>query len=338
MDEVQPSCNGAAAASLSATTPYRGRGWHWWLRSFAVASGGLLSATIAGALYTVNTITRASRVNPFDNYTFTPYELDVPWEDVRIPTQGTDSLAGWWLPRPASQQVIVVCYGYRNRRADMLGVGAALWRHGYNVLLFDYHGHGEHAGSRITLGYRELADALAAMRYACNRLPGARLGLIGYSMGAAIAIMAAARDPRAEVVVADSPFAAQRNPINRRLHQRLKLKWSGQPVLFIADYVQRWLLGYRFRDVEPLREIGDLGDRPILLIHGTADSIIDYQDSVMLYEAAPGPRELWLVQGVEHCGAYFLDRPAYIERVLQFLHRSLGRPAGQQDPARQHAG
>lgn len=327
-----------AAASFSARTPCGGRDWHWWLGSVAVASGGILSATIAGALYTVNAVTRASKINPLANYSFTPYELDVPWEDVRIPTQGADTLAGWWLPRPASQQVIVVCYGYRNRRADMLGVGAALWRHGYNVLLFDYHGHGEHAGSRVTLGYRELADALAAIRYTCTRLPSARLGVLGYSMGAAIAIMAAARDPRVEVVVADSPFAAQRNPINRRLRQRLKLKWSGRPVMFIADYVQRWLLGYRFRDVEPLREVGALGNRPILLIHGMADSVIDYQDSVMLYQAAPGPRELWLVERVEHCGAYFADRPAYVERIISFLQRSIGLPARQQEPAQQHAG
>jgi fermentation-respiration switch protein FrsA (DUF1100 family) len=276
-------------------------------------------------------------VNPFDSYTFTPYELDVPWEDVRIPTNGHDTIAGWWLPRPTSNQVVVVCYGYRNRRADMLGVGAALWRHGFNVLLFDYHGHGEHAGSRVTLGYRELEDALAAIRYTCNRLPGAHLGLVGYSMGAAIAIMAAARDTRVEVIVADSPFAAQRNPVNRRLRRRLKLKWSGQPVMLIADYVQHWLLGYRFRDVEPLREIGALDNRPILLIHGTCDSIIDYQDSVMLYRAAPGPRELWLVDGVEHCGAYFVNRPAYVERVIEFLLRAFGPPTEQQDPVHQHA-
>jgi len=285
--------------------------------------GGLLSISIAGAWYVVDTITRASPVTAFDAYTFTPYELGLPWEDVIIPVERGSPLSGWWLPRPESDRVVVVCYGYRNRKAEMLGIGAALWRHGINVLLFDYHGHGAHVGTRVTLGYRELSDVLAAVEYACGRLPNARLGLLGYSMGAAIAIMAAARDGRVRTVMADSPFAAQQNPVRKRVRQSLHVPQAGSPLLFLADQFLYRLLGYHFRDVEPLREIGALGSRPLLLVHGMADSTIDYRDSELLYAAAPGPKELWLLPGVEHCGAYFHGRVEYVDRTLAFFDCSL---------------
>jgi dipeptidyl aminopeptidase/acylaminoacyl peptidase len=329
MDSISPAPWPQVDAGETLLTPLATgahRAWRRWVASAAFASGGLLSATVAGALMVVDTITRASKVTAFDAYTFSPFELDLPAEDVAIPSDHGKPLSGWWLPRQGATQVVVVCYGYRNRKSDMLGIGAALWRHGYNVLLFDYHGHGAHAGTRVTLGYHELEDALAAVHYALSRVPSARLGILGYSMGAAVAIMSAAREERIAAVVADSPFAAQRNPVSRRLRRTLRLNRAGRPILFFADLMLARLLGYRFRDVEPRREIAALGDRPILLIHGTADSVIDVGDSELLYATAPGPKELWLLEGVDHCGAYFVDRPAYVSRVLRFLDAALGCP------------
>jgi fermentation-respiration switch protein FrsA (DUF1100 family) len=43
-----------------------------------------------------------------------------------------------------------------------------------------------------------------------------------------------------------------------------------------------------------------------------------------LYQAAGEPKELWIVPGTRHCGAYFVDRPAYVVRVGAFFARALG--------------
>src|SRR6185312_12897272 len=122
---------------------------------------------------------------------------------------------------------------------------------------------------------------------AYRKVPRARLGVMGFSMGGAIAIMAAARDQRILAVIADSPFAAQRNPVRKRVHRSLHLSRAGSPLLFLADQFLYRLLGYHFHDVEPIRDIKGLGDRPILLIHGMEDSMVDYRDSEVLYDAAP---------------------------------------------------
>ncbi len=60
------------------------------------------------------------------------------------------------------------------------------------------------------------------------------------------------------------------------------------------------------------------------MIHGTEDSIIPVGHSRAIFAAAGEPKELWIVPGVQHGGAYFADRPYYVARVVQFFVRYLG--------------
>jgi len=70
------------------------------------------------------------------------------------------------------------------------------------------------------------------------------------------------------------------------------------------------LYGGHFSDISP---------RPILIIHGEQDTIVNPRDAVQLYEAAKEPKELWLAPDAEHCGAYFADRKAYVAKVIDFF-------------------
>jgi uncharacterized protein len=56
-----------------------------------------------------------------------------------------------------------------------------------------------------------------------------------------------------------------------------------------------------------------------MLVHGANDTMITPRHAYQLYRAAQSPKELWLVSGVEHCGAYFLDRAHYVERMARFF-------------------
>ena len=70
-----------------------------------------------------------------DDFTFTPFEFGIPYDAVAVPGADGVKLPGWWLYRGESSRVVIICIGYRGRRADMLGVAAALWRDGNNVLM-----------------------------------------------------------------------------------------------------------------------------------------------------------------------------------------------------------
>jgi predicted alpha/beta-fold hydrolase len=123
-------------------------------------------------------------------------DADRRWMALRLPLGGTGSLRisrichGRWrdhsrlvVPRQESNQVVVGCTGHQGVKSDLLGIGSGLWRAGNNVLLFDFRGCGESDEAPPSLAHNELPDARAAVLYAQRRLPGARLGLIGYSMG-----------------------------------------------------------------------------------------------------------------------------------------------------------
>ncbi len=287
---------------------------------------GVLSLLCGAAIYLVDTLTRPKKLAPFADYTFTPFELDLPAETVAFsPRRGEHKVSGWFIPRANATTTVLVCPGYRSSKTDMLGISNFLWKAGHNVLAFEYYGHGAQVGTPITLGYREMQDFMGAVDYAQERAPGTRLGVAAYSMGAAIAIMCSAHLPEIEAIVADSPFATHASVVDYNVRRAFHM--PSAPFAWLADYVLGWRAGYHFRQVEPLRDIAQLAPRPILLIHGGKDTIVDPHDAPLLYAAAQEPKELWMVPEADHCGAYFVDRPLYVKKVLTFFEENLKQQA-----------
>lgn len=287
---------------------------------FGSLSGGIgiLGLLLAGALFVVETLTRPKKLNHFDKYTFSPYELGLPAEAVTFPSlRGDHNVSGYYISCPGATSTLLVCPGFRSRMADFLGIGGHLWRAGYNVLVFEYYGHGIEVSASVTLGYREINDFLGAVAYAKARAPQNRLGALSYSMGAAVAIMASARNTDVEALVLDGSFATHRGVVEYNFQRTFHLPPA--PFALLADYILWWRAGYRFHQVEPLREISLISPRPILIIHGGKDSIVDPKDAALLYAAAKDPKELWFLPDADHCGAYFEDRQAYVKKVLDFF-------------------
>ena len=296
-----------------------------------LAAGGALAGTAYGfAAYVVHHLTRPARA-PAPTREFTPFETGVDYEDVVVHAEDGTDLPGWLFLRAQEDPLVLACGGYRGRRSDLLGISSSLWRSGFNVLLFDYRGHGGAPGS-VTLGYRELADARAALRFARDRFPDALLGVVGFSMGASVAIMLAAREPDVRAVWADSPFTSQREIVRLHMARRFRQRPSrhaaplARAVLALVERRLERQFGYRFADVEPVRDVVRLGDRPLFLVHGEADRTVpvEHGRQVLASARAAGvPVESWFLPGVGHCGAYFADRPAYCSRAATFFRRHL---------------
>ncbi|HLZ80599.1 MAG TPA: alpha/beta hydrolase [Ktedonobacteraceae bacterium] len=283
---------------------------------------GILGIIFAGALYVVESVRRPKKRGIFDDYTYSPYELDLPAEAVTFPPlHGEYQVSGWFIPHPQATTTILVCPGYRTPKSDLLGISAHLWKAGHNVLIFDYYGHGTPIGTPLTLGYSEVNDFFGAIDYAKRRAPQTRFGVVAYSMGAAIAIMCSARNTDIEALVLDSPFATHWSVIDYNVRRTFHL--PSAPFVWTADYLMWWRARYRFHQVEPLREIAKISPRPILLIHGGKDSLVDPHDATLLYNAAGEPKELWFLPEADHCGAYFVDRIAYTKKVLNFFEQNL---------------
>ncbi|GHP00905.1 hypothetical protein KSF_109520 [Reticulibacter mediterranei] len=258
-----------------------------------------------------------------------PFDLDLPAEAVQFLSEKGDHLVdGLFIPRQGASTTIIVCPGYRRSYQDVLCVCRHLWLAGHTVLAFEFFGHGSIVGRTVTLGYREINDFLGAVAYAKKRLPATKLGVLGYSMGAAISIIASARTPEVAAIVADSAFATHWSIVEGIIHRRFSCSRACPRIAFrllrwMIDQVLWWRAGYRFHEVEPLREIARLAPRPVLLIHGLSDSIVSPADAQRLYQAAHKPKALWLIPQAEHSRGYFIDSPLYVARITEFFEQRL---------------
>lgn len=298
-------------------------------------AGAALGAAgaLAAAWYASHRINPTPRRSYRDAFTFTPWEMGVPFETVTLTTPDALTLHAWWLPRPESEHVIIGCHGHTGGKHELLGISSRLWQAGFNVLLFDLRGRGQSDPFPNTLAGYELADLETALAYVQQRMPHANIGLLGYSMGGVLAILLAAAHPEIRAVVADSPFSTAELVVANKMQKIVA--GLAYPLLAITSLVIAQRYGYTLGRVRPVEAVAQLAPRPLLLIHGTADTLVPVEHADQLFAAAGEPKELWLMPGAEHCGAYFLDREEYVARVRAFFQQALCEATTQQ-PAYAH--
>jgi uncharacterized protein len=257
-----------------------------------------------------------------DDFTFTPFEFQADYEDVELVTADGIAFGAWYFRQPGSPQTVIVSGGHKGQRQGALGISVALWRKGFNVILYSYRGMSGSDRAPITFGIKEVLELQAVIAFARKRIPQSRIGLLGYSMGAVVTLLGAAGEPGVEALVLDSPFSDLRTLLIENVRTGVKL--PGTPFVWLAGLMLRARSGSRLADCSPISVLSSLEPRPLFFIHGGDDRITNVNHSRRLYDAYRGPREIWIVQGAPHAGAYFADRPLYVERVAGFFARHLG--------------
>jgi pimeloyl-ACP methyl ester carboxylesterase len=241
-----------------------------------------------------------------------------PWS-----TQTTDGLTlrGWYLPAAENHQLLVLVHGLWSSWIEMAALGRDLHRHGYNVLLFDLRGHGQSDPTRVSLGRRERADIRAVMNWAESQgFEAGQIGWLGYSMGAATLLMEAAQNPRIRVAVIDSPYGNLPDLLNVQLSRHSHLpSWFNPGILAAAHLV----FGVRTDDLIPIRSARRWGNRPLLLIHGEADSIVPVGQARELARAVGSACSTLTLPGTEHVQAYQNNPKAYVDLVDSFFSQHL---------------
>jgi dipeptidyl aminopeptidase/acylaminoacyl peptidase len=246
----------------------------------------------------------------------------VPYEEVAFPTTDGLTLRGWFYPAgeadaPALLYAPATAQDQRSGRSLVPALHAA----GYHVLLFSYRGHALSDGSRwgFTYGADESRDVDAAVRYLREERRVRRIGVIGYSAGAVSAILSAARNPAVGAVVAVAPFTCVDEIWNTN-RPAIVPKALLDLTLRLAELRK----GFDRRDVCPLREIGRIAPRPVLLIHGTEDGRITREQAERLFAAAEEPVSLWLVEGASHSTVRDPGLDRLLPEVVGFFDGALG--------------
>src|SRR6478752_2632840 len=167
-----------------------------------------------------------------DDFTFTPFEFQADYEEVELTTADGVNFGAWHFRQPGSPQTVIVSGGHKGQRQGALGIAVALWRKGFNVVVYSYRGMPGSDRAPITFGVKEVLELQATIAFARKRIPNARIGLLGYSMGAVVSLLGAAGEPGVQALVLDSPFSDLRTLLSENVRHASKL--PGAPFVWLA--------------------------------------------------------------------------------------------------------
>ena len=281
----------------------------------------LLGFYVLFGLALVYMATRPEERKPFEQM---PADFGLSVEEVTFTPRGGElKLQGWLLPGAEGAPYLIFVHGINSQRTNAKAVELAsrlVHESGYNVLMFDLRAHGTSEGSKVTAGQEERDDVLGAYDFALSRgaVPG-RIGLVGQSYGAGIAIMAAALEPGVVAIVADSPFTSVEDKAASEVALRTPIpEWSVSLFMPVASVLGDLLYGIKLGELRPEEDVSKL-TYPVLVVHGEADPRTPVEQGRRVHAAAPQGSELWTPPGVEHTKAFEVFPDEYPQRVTAYL-------------------
>jgi pimeloyl-ACP methyl ester carboxylesterase len=257
-------------------------------------------------------------------------DFGIDFKEVEFPAVNSQTLRGWYVPaRKESDVAVIAAHGGGSDRRSYLSFVPDLHDAGYSVLLFDNREHGisDGYGLGMSLGYRESEDISSAVDFLMAHQAINRIVVIGNSQGATSVILAAARDKRIGLVIAQGtgttlPDMMAVNPI---------LQWFPRWAinLFTSHFYLRQGADWKTittRGKGPIDVIHDISPRPIFLIQGEFDNMAPLSQAQENFAVAGEPKQLWEVIGGHHRGLRQHAGEEYSRRVLAFLQQYMPAP------------
>jgi fermentation-respiration switch protein FrsA (DUF1100 family) len=232
------------------------------------------------------------------------------YEDVWFPASDGVLLHGWLVPAPAARVTLLWFHGNAGNIGDRvpnIGYLHRLLR--ANVFIFDYRAYGQSQGRLVDLSeeatYRDAEGALAYVR-ARPDVRGTKLVYFGRSLGAAIAVEMARRQPPTGLIL-ETPFTT--------LKDIARVHYSLLPLSFLQT---------KYDSLGKLPEIRV----PLLILHGDRDEIVPLEQAQRLYAVANEPKQLYVIRGAHHNDTYVAGGAAYFDVWARFLLSLEGQPRG----------
>ncbi len=301
-------------ATPKTDTPHRAR-----LRRRILIGALILLALVVVGYFALSFVIADQLARPERHpFTNTPAIYGLKYEDVKFSSTDNIPLAGWYIDSPGDR-VILLLHG-RNGARDggvNLLVANELAKRNYDVLMFDFRGHGASGGQYYSLGLLESRDIAGALNYLKTRGVN-EVGAIGFSMGGATLLNSAPDLPQIRALVADSAFADANPLVAQGITDATGLPSFINPGFLLAF---RILVGADLTQDIPANAIRKLGDRPLFFIYGTSDDLVPQSQFEMNTRAGAelSNFQSWRVDGAEHTEIYTLLPQEYAQRVGDFF-------------------
>jgi fermentation-respiration switch protein FrsA (DUF1100 family) len=217
-------------------------------------------------------------------------------EDANFSSADGTKLHGWYAHVDQPVAVILFCHGNAGNVTHRADVVQAVQGMNAAIFVFDYRGYGRSEGSPNEPGV--IADARAARAWLAMRA-GVReqdIVLMGESLGGGVAVDLAAHDGARALVLEDT--------------------FTSLPDMAAYHYPwlpAKWVMRGR---LDSLANIGKYRG-PLLMSHGTDDTIIPFQYAEKLFAAANEPKRFVTHHGADHNDGHSDE---FLQELRQFLH------------------
>jgi len=251
---------------------------------------------------------------PYHAHVRTPAQLHLAFEDVYFPANDGTALHGWFLPA-AGKAVGTILFLHGNAENISTHIGSVYWlpARGFNVFLLDYRGYGVSQGTPSLPGVQDDVDSALRILLTRQDVPADRIAVFGQSLGGAIAIYYVAHSryrQQIRALVTESAFASYR----QIAREKLAVFWLSWPL--------QYPLSWTFSDAyNPSAAVAQISPIPLLIIHGDQDPIVPLHHGQRLFELAKEPKQLWVVKGGGHIGAF--QHQAYRDQFIAYLTKIL---------------
>ena len=273
------------------------------LRRIGALAVLLLVVYASARVYNIWDTQRESIFEPAAALQTSPARLGAPFEELRIPSgSGAErgDLHAWWIPAEQTGAPTVLYLHGNSRNISYNLENALRYRAlGSNLLLVDYRGYGKSTGGKPSEA-KVYEDAEAAWQYLVKQrgVKPQQLFIYGHSLGGAVAIDLALRHPEAAGLITESTFTS--------MQAMGELKYDFLPAGL--------LLNQRFESLQKITQL----KVPLLLIHGTWDQKVPVGMAQQLFEAAPQPKTLVMIEGGEHSNNAAVGWVEYRDAVSAF--------------------
>lgn len=245
-----------------------------------------------------------------------PSQFGLRHEPVTFETADRVKLDAWFLPaqRQDAAGTVVQFHGNAGNITGHLSHVAWFPAAGWNLLCFDYRGYGRSEGRPSRTGL--IADGHAALDYLRTRgdVDPRRVVVLGQSLGGAVSIVVVAQRKDVAGVAVDGAFSDYQHIAAWHIRRNpLLFPFSGLvPRLMMSD------------GCDPIDYVAKISPRPLFIMHGREDDIVDPHMAEQLYAAARDPKELWLIEGAGHYCALDELADEARPRLLRFFQTCVG--------------
>lgn len=238
----------------------------------------------------------------------TPKDYNIPFEAITFKTKDNILISGWFIKNTNPHaKTIILMHGYPADKGNILPTTLFLHKT-YNLFYFDFRYLGESGGHYSTLGKNEIMDLLAAIQYLHTRNIN-EIGVWGFSLGGAVALMTAPLAPEIKAIVAESSYAS----LGLMVYDYYPIPLLKYPLGELTR-IWAWLfLRLDIRTVSPLLAAEKI-QIPVLLIHSKKDRVIPFKNALLLQKALSGnPHTKVIFMENEQHGEHFLNYDASVE-------------------------